>query len=193
MDQLTAINRILRAVGELPVPLTIDIDDLPDGHEAKTAKEILEEVNKELQENGLWFNRETITYTPIDDTITFSEDVITVSDTSGRNTYTIRSNELYDITNNTAGFTADLDLLTVTEITFTDVPAIFATLVVYVASRELHQFLNADTTVAKDIKENIYKQTIKVDREDMKNNKYNLIKGSRIIDRTANRIISITS
>jgi len=186
MDQLTAINRILRAVGELPVPLTIDIDDLPDGHEAKTAKEILEEVNKELQENGLWFNRETITYTPIDDTITFSEDVITVSDTSGRNTYTIRSNELYDITNNTAGFTADLDLLTVTEITFTDVPAIFATLVVYVASRELHQFLNADTTVAKDIKENIYKQTIKVDREDMKNNKYNLIKGSRIIDRTAN-------
>jgi len=186
MTELAAVNRMLRTVGELPVPSTVDIDNLPDGHEAKTAKEILTEVNKELQENGLWFNREDITYTPVADTITLPTDVITVKRTSGNIVYVIRDGDLYDMTNNTAIFTTDVELSTITEITFTDVPAVFATFVIYVASRELHKFLNADSTLLKEIKEDIYKQGLKVDKEDMKNNDYNLIKGSRIIDRTSN-------
>lgn len=186
MTELTAINKMLREVGELPVPDTVVIDDLPDGHEAKTAKEILEEVNKELQENGLWFNREEITYTPVADTITPDASVISLSALTGEIVYVIRSGDLYDMTNNTATFTSNLDLDTITEITFTDTPAVFANLVVYTASKELHRFLNADPAVLAELKENIYKQQIKVDREDMKNNNYNLIRGSRIIDRTTN-------
>ena len=184
MTELVAINRILRAVGELPVPSSVDIDTLPDGHEAKTAKEILEETNKELQENGLWFNREDITYTPVADIITFDSSVIAVKRTSGNNVYVIRSLDLYDMTDNTSTFLNNLELSTITEITFTDTPAVFQTLVVYVASMELHKFLNADVTTLRAIERNVQLQTIKVDREDMKNNDYNLIKGSRIIDRT---------
>ena len=47
MTLIDGINRMLRYLGELPVPNDIAIDDLPEGHEAVMARTILEETIRE--------------------------------------------------------------------------------------------------------------------------------------------------
>lgn len=186
MTEIDAINRMLRYVGELPVPPTTVIDDLPDGHEAKEARNILVEMNRELQERGWWFNTEEWEYPQVDGYITIPVTVISVRSTNKRDKYLVKGNNLYDVENQTKIFTTNITLTTVFEEEFSELPDIFATYVVYVASKHLHTFLNGDSTVQQELDRTIYQQYVKVTKEDMSHKSYNLIKGSRLIDRSTN-------
>lgn len=187
MTEIDAVNKMLRKIGELPVPTDVIIDDLPDGHEAKEALLTLTELNRELQEQGYWFNQESWTFVPdTSNYITIPDNVISIKSTSANQKYRVDGGDLYSITDQTKIFTNSVELKTVFEVDFTDVPDVFASLVVYEASKDLHQFANGDSQTQKDLKEKIFKQSMKVDKEHMANKDYNLIKGSRVIDRTTN-------
>ena len=64
MTEIDAINRMLRYIGELPIPSNVTIDSLPEGHEAVQARTILAETLREEQENKFWFNTFTIKFVP---------------------------------------------------------------------------------------------------------------------------------
>ena len=51
MTEIDAINRMLRYIGELPIPSGVTIDSLPEGHEAIQARTILSETLREEQGN----------------------------------------------------------------------------------------------------------------------------------------------
>lgn len=187
MTTIEAVNRMLRYIGELPVPEDTIFSDLPEGHEAKIAQTILIETSRELQERGYWFNIEEWDFYPdISGYINIPSSVISISPTNTRSKYLIKGGDLYDVNNKTKIFTEFVTLKTTFEIDFEELPSIFATLVNYVASKHLHTYLNGDDVTQKELENNIIVQTLKVEREDINNKQFNLIKGSRLIDRTSN-------
>jgi len=184
MTEIDSINKMLRYVGELPVPTSVVIDDLPDGHEAKTARIILAEQSRELQSKGWWFNRENWTYIPDDGYITFSPEVIEIS--SDDEGYLIKGGDLYDVDNQTKVFTESVELVTIFETPLEDLPDLFGNYVLYSAALELHSYLNSDSDTLKSINKSLEKASIALARENLKRSKVNLIKGTRLIDRSTN-------
>lgn len=182
MIEIDSINKMLRYVGELPVPASIVIDELPEGHEAKEAKQILLEVNREAQEQGWWFNTEEWNYPQVLGYITIPNTVIAIKNPL----YLVKGGNLYDIANKTKIFEDDKELISVFDNEFEDVPNSFATLVTYLASKQLHTYLNGDQGVQAELDRLIFQQNIKVEKEHMANKSYNLMKTSRLIDRGSN-------
>lgn len=187
MTLIDGINRMLRYLGELPVPNDVAIDDLPEGHEAVMARTILLEVSKEEQENRWWFNWFKQTYKPnANGYITIGNNVIALEASNNRTRYLINGGDLYDVDNQTKVFTNPVDLKVLLDIRFEDLPDIFKTYVVLVAAKHLHVYLNGDETTQRELETKIQIQKLKVDKEDMKFSNYNLIKGSKLIDRGTN-------
>ena len=111
MTEIDAINRMLRYIGELPVPTDVVIDSLEEGHEASLARTIL---------------------------------------------------------------------------SFDNIPDVFRTYVILVAAKHLHVYLNGDETTQRELEIKVNLQQVKVEREHLKQSKFNLIKGTRLIDRGTN-------
>lgn len=184
MTQIDAINRMLRYIGELPIPIDMTIDELPEGHEAVMARTILGETLREEQEEKWWFNKFTITYSPsTSGYITLPPNVISIE---GNSKYLKNGNDLYDVENQTKIFTEPVELTVLLEIQFDDLPDVFRTYVVLQAAKYLHTYLNGDTTTQKELDTKLQLQRVKVDREHLRLSKFNLIKGTRLIDRASN-------
>ena len=187
MTEIDAINRMLRYIGELPIPNDIAIDDLPEGHEAVIARTILQETLREEQEEKWWFNSFKMTYTPnTAGYITLPYNLVSLQSTQTNKKYLVNGNDLYDVNNETKVFTEPVTLNVLLSIDFADVPDIFRTYVVLKASKQLHTYLNADATTQKDLLGLLQLQRIKLDREHIRQSKVNLVKGSRLADRTTN-------
>jgi hypothetical protein len=183
MTEIDAINRMLRYIGELPIPTGITVDGLPDGHEAKISREILSETLREEQENKLWFNTFKVSYIPdISGVITLPANVVAIED----NTYFIEGGNLYTRKPVSSIFTNPVELTVRLEITFDNIPDIFRTYVVLIAAKHLHVYLNGDENTQRELETKVALQQIKLEREHLKQSKFNLIKGSRLIDRTTN-------
>lgn len=187
MTQIDAINKMLRYVGELPLPSTVIIDNLPDGHEAKTAKTILQEASREAQKKGWWFNSEQWVFIPDNSGyITIPNIIISLRSTNVNNEYTIKGGDLYDVKQKTKIFTDKVTLDVVFEVAFEDLPETFNDYVVYVAAKYLHTYLNADEITQKELLQLISTSYVEVQREHLRNKKYNAVKGTRLADRTVN-------
>jgi hypothetical protein len=183
MTEIDAINRMLRYIGELPIPTSVTIDSLPEGHEAVQARVILQETLREEQENKLWFNTFEVTYVPdTDGYITLPSNLIAFENTA----YFKEGNNLYTRATTSAIFTDTVTLTTRLEIGFDNIPDIFRTYIVLVASKHLHVYLNGDDTTQKELETKVALQQIKVEREHLRQSKFNLVKGTRLIDRTTN-------
>ena len=183
MTEIDAINRMLRYIGELPIPTGVTIDSLPEGHEAVIARVILAETLREEQENKLWFNTFEVTYVPdTDGYITLPENLIEFEN----NDYFKEGNNLYTRDTISATFTEPVTLTARLEISFDNIPDIFRTYVVLVASKHLHVYLNGDDTTQKELETKVALQQIKVEREHLRQSKFNLVRGTRLIDRAAN-------
>lgn len=183
MTEIDAINRMLRYIGELPIPSDVAIDSLPEGHEAVMARTILAETLREEQENKLWFNTFEVAYVPdTDGYITLPANLIAFEGSE----YFIEGNNLYKKDDTTGIFTEPVTLTVRLEVTFDNIPDIFRTYVVLVAAKHLHVYLNGDDTTQKELETKVAIQRIKVEREHLKQSKFNLIKGTRLIDRGAN-------
>jgi hypothetical protein len=183
MTEIDAINRMLRYIGELPIPSGVTIDSLPEGHEARQARTILSETLREEQENKWWFNTFNISYVP--DTagyITLPPNIIAFEN----NEYFMEGGNLYNRAEMTGIFTDPVELIVRLEITFDNIPDVFRTFVVLTASKHLHVYLNGDETTQRELESKINLQRIKVEREHLKQSKFNLVRGNRLIDRATN-------
>lgn len=186
MTTLDAVNKMLRYIGELPVPTSVVIEDLPDGHEAKEALQILGEVSLEEQQLGWWFNTEEWIFLEVDGYITIPDNVISVKSTNKNDKYLVKDGQLYDVKRQSKLFTNDVTLKAVFEIDFDECPESFTSYVVYVASQQLHIYYNGDSLVQNDLANKISRQLVKLEREHMASKDYNLVKGTRLVDRGAN-------
>lgn len=187
MTKIDAINRMLRYIGELPIPSSTTIEELPEGHEAKMASIILDETMRELQQERYWFNSATITFVPnTDGYISIPYNVISIQGTSSNKKYTMSGNDVYDVSGETKLFTENLTLKVLLEIDFDDLPDVFRTFVVLQASKHLHMYLNGDETTQKALLQEIMTQSIKLDREAVRQAGVNFLAGTRLADRTSN-------
>lgn len=189
MTEIDAINRMLRFIGELPVPNEVSLGDLPEGHEALIARQVLKETSRELQEDRWWFNSVRMTFTPDTNRYIMMPPNYIGMYSDGK--YTTYGNDLYDKTQETKIFTAPVTLDVLLEIKFNDIPSIIQTYIVLMASKTLHSSLNGDETTKADLEKEIMKQGIKANREDTRQKKVNLLSGNRLIDRGSNPSITV--
>ena len=183
MTEIDAINRMLRYIGELPIPSGVTIDSLPEGHEAVDSRTILSETLREEQEEKWWFNSFDVTFVPdTDGYITLPQNVIEFEST----THFKEGGNLYTYSDMSSVFTDNVELPVRYEISFDNIPDVFRTYVVLVSAKHLHIYLNGDTTTQKELETKITIQRVKLEREHLKQSKFNLVKGNRLIDRGTN-------
>lgn len=183
MQILDAVNYCLRYIGEMPVPSDADIGSLDELHEAFVAKGLIEEVSKELQYKGWWFNTESWEFSPQDDkTIIIPNEVLEIKSTG----YLIRSGRLYDITNTTKEFDEGVTLTTIFLTEFDELPYVFQMYVIFHTAQRLNTLYTAEDTVSKDLERRLQLQAIEVERADMARKNINLITSSKLYDRTTN-------
>lgn len=184
MTQIDAINKMLRFIGELPIPNDVAIDDLDEGHEAITARTILNETIEDEQEDRWWFNQASITFIPnTSGYITVPPNIVSIYSS---NRYVLIGNDLYDTEAETKVFTSSVTLNVLIALKFDDLPRVFKTYVVLKASKSLHTSLNGDETTQAELNLSIQLQKIKLDRENTRQSKVNLITGGRLLDRATN-------
>ena len=180
MTEIDAINRMLRYIGELPIPSNVVIDDLPEGHEAIQARTILQETLREEQEDKWWFNTFTTTFVPdTDGYITLPQNVIAFEDTD----YFFEGGNLYTRDPVSSRFEEPVELTVRLEISFDSIPDVFRTFVVLTAAKHLHVYLNGDENTQKELDNKVGLQRVKLEREHLKQSKFNLVKGTRLIER----------
>lgn len=184
MILLDAVNLCLRYIGEMPIPPTVDIDSLDELHEAQIIRKELLNTSKELQTIGWWFNREPWTFVPdaINGKISVPVTVLAIKGTS--DTYTVRGGNLYDVQGNTFLFGSNVDTLVVWELGFEELPQSFAQLVAYTTARDVQSFLRGDILADKRLQEKVSQAYLTVQKEDLSHSQYNLIAGTRLVNRT---------
>lgn len=183
ITEIDAINRMLRYIGELPIPSTVTIDQLPEGHEAVIARTVLSETLREEQEEKWWFNTFDIKLVPdIQGYLLLPNNVIAYEDED----LFQEGGLLYDRTTQSPIFSDPKEMTVRYNITFDNLPDVFRTYVILVASRHLHTYLNGDATTQKELEQKINQARVKVEREHLKQKKFNLVRGNRLIDRGSN-------
>ena len=178
-----AINICLRYIGETPVPDGVDIDSLDPLHEAVITRDIIKEVSKEAQSVGWWFNKETWVFQP--DALNRIGISPTVISLQSDKDVIQRGGSLYDRQNQTYEFTEAVTANVIWEWDFEELPSTFATYVTYLAAQQVQLFLNGDETTNKDLERRLAIALTKVEKEHLRNSKFNLIKNKRLIDRTS--------
>lgn len=183
MTIIDGINRMLRYIGELPLPAEVTIDSLNEGHEAVQARTILEETLREEQEEKWWFNTFDLTLQPTTDGyITLPQNIISFED----NSYFKEGGNLYTKDTMSGIFESPVELTVRLEISFDNIPDVFRTYVVLIAAKHLHVYLNGDSNTQKELETKVNLQRIKLEREHLKLSQFNLVKGGRLIDRGSN-------
>lgn len=184
MTEIDAINKMLRFIGELPIPNDVAIDDLDEGHEALTARIILKETIEDEQEDRWWFNKTSLTLIPTTSGyITLPPNIVSIY-SNGK--YALIGNDLFDIQGQTKIFTNSVTVTALISLKFEDLPKVFKTYVVLKASKSLHISLNGDETTQAELNLSIQLQKTKLDRENTRQSKVNLITGGRLLDRNSN-------
>jgi hypothetical protein len=188
MVLLDAVNLCLRYIGEMPVPSSVDIDSLDELHEARIIRNELLTTSRELQTRGWWFNREPWEFIPnsVDSKIAVPVTVLSIKGTT--NNYVIRGGNLYDVEGNTFIFADKVECLVVWELSFEELPQSFAQLVAYTTARDVQSFLRGDTSADKRLQEKVSQAYLTVQKEDLSHSQYNLISGTRLVDRTTKPI-----
>lgn len=188
MILLDAVNLCLRYIGEMPVPSTVDIDSLDELHEARIIRNELLTTSRELQTKGWWFNREPWEFIPnsVDSKIAVPVTVLTIKGTNAN--YVIRGGNLYDVEGNTFIFDGKVECLVIWELNFEELPQSFAQYVAYITAMDVQSFLRGDTATNERLRQKVAESYLVVQKEDLSYNQYNLIAGTRLVDRTTKPI-----
>ena len=183
ITEIDAINRMLRYIGELPIPSTVTVDQLPEGHEAVIARTVLAETLREEQEEKWWFNTFDVRLVPDSDGyIVVPFNIVAFEDPEVFK----EGGLLYTRNGQSPIFTQPKEMIVRYNITFDNLPDIFRSYVILVASRHLHTYLNGDESTQRELEQKINMARVKVEREHLKQKKFNLVSGGRLIDRGTN-------
>lgn len=178
-----AVNICLRYIGEAPVPAGVDIDSLDPLHEAYQARDMLEEMSGDLQSTGWWFNRESWTFQPdINKRIGVPSNVLSLT---ADDDVVNRGGSLYNRADQSFEFDAEVSATVIFKWDFETLPTVFAKWVTYETARDLQDFLRGDNTVDAKLEQQAFKAKLRVDREHLAQSNFNLISGTRLVDRTS--------
>ncbi len=142
MQILTVVNRMLATMGEKPLASLTDTHAL-----LSTAQDKLEQVNRDIQSDGWWFNMEELTFTPspVDSALYLPNDTLEVR-TATRNLVK-RGNRIYNLEGGTYVFTSSEDVQLLREVPFEDIPEVAAA---YISAAAVLEFqADYDGDVAK--------------------------------------------
>lgn len=182
MTKLDAINRMLRYIGELPVPTSVNIADLSPDHEARVAELTLDEVLREEQYERYWFNRFTLNLTPLaDGHITLPPNLLAFED----NSYFNEGGNLYEREGMVGIFENDVEITVRLQISFDDLPDTFRVYCIYTAAEKLAYQFNVDEMLIRKLREDKQIQALKVQRENIRQTKANLLTGSKLLNRSS--------
>lgn len=184
MILLDAVNLCLRYIGEMPVPEGVDIDTLDELHEAKIIRREIGEKSKELQTRGWWYNREAWTFIPDSINKKVQIPVTVLSLKSDNNNVVERGGILYDLDNNTYEFEDSVECEVIWEVDFENLPFTMASYIAYSTARDVQSFLRGDVATDKRLEQKVGQAYLKLQREDLAFNNYNLISGGRLVNRT---------
>jgi len=120
-SELDAVNQMLGHIGESPVNSIASSVTLP--ITASTAHNVLEEVSREVQSEGWFFNYEkNVELTPVNSAITVGEDILELDPVDKTVDIVQRGTSLYDRKNNTTTITDTIKVNLIRLLDWTSLP-----------------------------------------------------------------------
>ena len=177
MDELEAMNMLLRAIGSSPV------NSLETPHpDAANAKTTLNRIRKQAQKRGWWFN--------IDYNVKFTPDpstgVVDISPTMSKvvmvsPAHVVRGNKLYDNQNQTYKFTTPPVAIRVQYVTqWEDMPQSLQEYVAYVAAAHFVRDELEDSAKTASFREEAGLAMMGVKKDDLEQGQYNVFNKNRV-------------
>lgn len=122
LTRLDAVNAMLRVIGSAPVNTIAG----PVSAAVAVAAQTLDQVDKEIQSEGWWFNIEkALTLSPdVNGYVYVPNNMLSIDDDSGANcpNIAVRGERLYDLENHTFVFSGNVAIRAIIRLTFEDLP-----------------------------------------------------------------------
>ena len=185
MKLYEAINRVLKAIGEIPMTSEEEYLTADASSDIGRARDTVLGMSKIIQQEGYWFNLEKgypMSPSPIDGTIAIGDNILAVVDTR----YIVKDHKLYDVTKRTSMFTSTIKVDVIFEIPFDDLPFVVADVITREASVAFYNDVMGDTQELKVLEMNAQRGQVALQKAQFKHKRANLMKGSRLVDRTQN-------
>jgi len=175
MDELEALNMLLRAIGSSPV------NSLRTGHpDAANARATLNRIRRRVQRRGWWYNIDyNVTYQPQEDgCIRIPKEISSIIPESTQ--YVERGGKLYDKRNQTFLFTHNVIMCRVTRILeWDDMPAVVQEYAAYFAAAEFVRDELEDPQKVHDLEKSAKQSLIDVKKQDLEEGRYNMFNSAR--------------
>jgi len=184
MKLYEGVNKMLKAIGELPVVDDEQVLNADDVSDVGLARDTLLQMSRIVQQEGYWFNTEynyplvptTDGYIAIGD---FILDVISTK-------YIIKDHKLYNISKHTYLFDSKINADVIFEVNFDDLPLVAADVVTREATVSFYNDIQGDSQELKVLINNAQRAQIALQKAQFKHKSSNLMKSSRLLDRTSN-------
>lgn len=177
MDELEALNMLLRLIGSSPVN-SLDTPH-PDAANAKTT---LDRVRRQFQRKSWWFNSDyNVTLSPD------SSGLITIPDTYNSvvfcdNAYVVRGGYVYNKLTQTNQHTTDVQVyLIIQTLDWEDMPTIVQDYCAYFAASQFIRDELEDPSKTQELQQDAARTLIDVKNQDLTENKYNMFNKSRVV------------
>ena len=180
-NKLAAVNSMLRMIGEssvsdLATPTRSDVD---------AAIALLEEVSREIQSEGWWFNREVVDLVPDGNgEIVLNETILSVDKTlySPSTEYVERGDggvmKLYNTKDRTFVFTeSKVEVVIIFQFLFEELPEVVRKAITSRATRLLCEARVLDINLAKILSQDELINRAKLEDAELSNGDYNVFKG----------------
>ena len=184
MKLYEGINRMLKSIGEIPVTDDEQVIDADSTSDIGMARDTLLGMSRIIQQEGYWFNTE-LNYPLVPTTdgyIAVGNNILAINN----NKYIVKDHKLYDITKRTFLFDAPVQVDVVFETNFDDLPFVAADVIVREATVSFYNDIQGDTQEIRVLEMNAQRGQIALQKAQYKHKKANLMRGSRLVDRTQN-------
>lgn len=185
--ELDAVNIMLGTIGESPIN---SIEAASGVSDAIIARQILNEVAIQVQEEGWHFNVETnFVLTPADPSkeIFVPDNCIEVDAEDTRVDVAIRGNRLYDRINHTFAFTSDIKCSVVLLLPFEDLPQAARHYITIRAARVFQQRVVGSQVLGAFTEKDEMRARMALRRYESKTADYNILTGNYSVMRTLDR------
>lgn len=142
--ELEAVNEILRGSRLQPVSALGSSEP-----EAETAEAILDQINRQVQGDGWFFNQRQVTLEVVGGVIPVDADFMSIEAPHYPNRYTVRGGNLYDLKENTDAFTKDVCVNVVELLEWGDIPQPARDYITAKAARVFADRMVTDPTLAR--------------------------------------------
>jgi len=184
MNLYEGVNALLNAIGEIPITNNTQAIEAEVTSDVGLARDTLLRISKALQEEGYWFNKEE-DYPLVPNTeglIPIGDSILSIVSQE----YIVKDHKLYDVAKRSFVFETTPKVTVVFNIPFDDLPNVVADTIVRESQVEFYNNIFGDTQELAILKENAQRAQVVFQKAQMKHRKPNLIKGSRLTNRTQN-------